>query len=250
MVSSKTATRRGILRGAGVAAALAGSVGLGGSRALASAGDALTLGQANDADGQPTSVTANVAGPDQAFSFTNTSGSGPALRVVGEGSLTSGTTGPLGALTASAQDSAAVVGLGNDGVGVYGDGEARGIPRRPLGAVTAETNGGYGVVGSAEGANGIGVVAQGSGKWALSVRGGNSFSQAGRTTIGAGQVSRLVGGASLKVSVGALILATLQGDPAGVHVVSARRIDAHHFRVFLSAAAPAGGVTVGYFVLN
>ena len=112
-----------------------------------------------------------------------------------------------------------------------------------------------GVFGAAESGDGIGVQGWGptgvkaiSDKYALDVDGANRFTQAGTTTVAAGTSAKTVSG--LKVGTGALVLATVQGAPSTVMVASAKRVSATKIRIFLTGNAPAGGVKVGFFVLN
>jgi len=223
-----THSRRGIL-GLGGAAAAALGLAMSARTAGASAGNPLELGSTgNDAGENPTAATAAVDGPDVAFTFTNSTGSGPAL--VALSSDVSGTPGghPIGALIGDAETGWATIGRTLSGIGVFG---------------AAEKGSGIGVQGWGP----TGVKAIGD-KYALDVEGANRFSQAGATKIAAGRNAKAVGG--LKVAPGALVLATVQGPPAGVTVASARRVNATTIRIFLTGDAPAGGVRVGYFVVN
>jgi hypothetical protein len=193
------------------------ALGLGGlaaSRAEAAAGENLVLGEQNDAGSEPTLATADVAGPASAFEFTNTSGTGPAIRATSADVRGAGTTGPLGAVT----------GDSSGGYGVAGR--------------AAPGEGGAGLVGFCEDGNG------------LEVYGRNEFSQAGVVTIPEGKRSRVVSNPLLQVSPTSLVIACVQGDPAGVHVASAKRVPGGKIRVYLTGNAKAGGVKVGYFVIN
>lgn len=222
-------SRRNILGLGGAAAAALGLATMATRPADASAGDALKLGAVNnDADDQPTAAKAAVDGPGVAFTFTNTTGSGPAL--LASSSDVGGTPGghPIGALIGDSETGWATIGRTTSGIGVFG---------------AAESGDGIGVQGWGP----TGVKAIGD-NYALDVEGANRFTQAGTATVAAGTSAKTVGG--LKVGTGALVLATVQGAPASVTVASAKRVSATKIRIFLTGNAPAGGVKVGFFVLN
>ncbi len=130
---------------------------------------------------------------------------------------------------------------GGSGYAIHGNGNAN--------AMTCHGVLGYSVAGNAlvgMADTGTGVVAQ-STDIALHVDGRAVFKQAGTTKVKAGNSAKLVG--KLKVDAGAAILATVQGAPDGVHVVSARRVNATTIKIFLSGPAPAL-TRVAYFVVN
>jgi hypothetical protein len=83
---------------------------------------------------------------------------------------------------------------------------------------------------------------------ALEARGHLWFTQAGRKDVPAGSDSFVI--QDVHVGPSSLALVTLQGQPKGIHVVSAepRRRDA--LAVHFSAKIPAGGVTVGYLIVD
>jgi hypothetical protein len=128
-------------------------------------------------------------------------------------------------------------------------------------AVMGFSNGGLGVWGSSSHDRlGTGVTATGptglhaSGRnKAIDIVGRAVFSQAGKARVAAGESKvriKVVGKRILAVKPGALILATVQGVASPVAVASTARVDDTTFDVFLSGPAPAGGVRVGYFVVN
>lgn len=222
--------RRSLL---GLGAATAAAMGLAtlGRPAEAGASNPLELGSAaNDAGSDPTFTTADVSGPDAAFTFTNSSGTGPALLANSSAVGGAPNQGPIGAIVGATDSGWGVAGRTHTGIGVFGG---------------ADDAGGIGVQGFGE----TGVLATGD-KTALKVEGVARFTQAGTTTVTAGAKAKTVTVTGLVVNQGAAILATVQGLPGSVHVVSARRIGAAKIRVYLNEAAPVGGIRVGYFVVN
>jgi hypothetical protein len=104
---------------------------------------------------------------------------------------------------------------------------------------------GTGVTGSSTG--GVGVLA--SGKTALKVQGPAVFSRSGRLTIKAGQSTAKKSGISL--SAATLVLATIQGNVAGVFVQGVTIVTgaSGSFTIHLNKAAPAS-TKVAWFAVN
>ena len=123
-------------------------------------------------------------------------------------------------------------------------------------ALDASSADAHGIIGFSDHGNalvgdsrhGTGVVASTDDGNALVVHGPVAFNQAGITFVPAGKSSKTVG--NLHCGLDTLVLATVQGSPAGVSVLSARRLSATKIKIFLTAPTPAGGVRVGYFVIN
>jgi hypothetical protein len=103
---------------------------------------------------------------------------------------------------------------------------------------------GNGVAGQAD--SGTGVLAASTNGIALKVSGKATFSRSGVVTVGAGNASKTLNLAGVTTS--SMILATAQQSSA-VSVKAAVPASGS-FRIFLTGAAPAGGLKVAYFVLN
>jgi hypothetical protein len=97
--------------------------------------------------------------------------------------------------------------------------------------------------------NGIGVYAEATGGFALQVVGRAVFNRSGKTTIAGGVANRTVSGFTMAGNT--IVVATVQGNPAGVWVRNVSVNDsADTFTIRLNKAAPSGGVTVGFFIVN
>lgn len=119
--------------------------------------------------------------------------------------------------------------------------------------------GGYGVAGRSNAANGIGVYGEafgtdgvglyansGGGGTALQVIGKAAFSRSGTWTIPAGANHAVL---SLDVTPTSVIFATLQQHAVGFRVESAVPHNGS-FTIWINKPAPAGGLSVGWFVIN
>ncbi len=115
------------------------------------------------------------------------------------------------------------------------------------GGVLGASDGGPGIIGMGMGSRGVGVRAS-SNYIALDVEGRNVFSQAGVVVVGEGLTAKTVG--DLAVSRDAVVLATVQAGAGTAQVTAAKRWSETQIRIFLSGPAPAGGLKVGYFVVN
>jgi hypothetical protein len=145
-----------------------------------------------------------------------------------------------------------VEGISGTGSGVYGHnfsstgigvkGETGGVGSGVYGVATDT---GVGVYGDT--AKGTGVLARATGTGtALSVTGKAVFSRSGMVTIPAGATSRTVTLAG--VTTASMVMALSQQN--STVFVRAATAAAGSFTIRLSAAAPAGGLKVAYFVLN
>ena len=113
----------------------------------------------------------------------------------------------------------------------------------------ANTGLGEGIAVRARTVNGIGVYTEATGGYALQVVGRAVFNRSGKTSIAAGAKSKVVSGFAL--DGGSIVVATVQGNPAGVWVRNVSVDDAANtFTIRLNKAAPVGGVTVGFFIVN
>jgi hypothetical protein len=106
---------------------------------------------------------------------------------------------------------------------------------------------GAGVHGTATDPTGIGVLADGP--TALKVNGPAVFSRSGKVTIALGSSTAKVQPINLKSS--SLVLATIQGNVAGVYVRGVTIVTgaSGSFTVHLNKSAPSA-ITVGWFVVN
>jgi hypothetical protein len=97
--------------------------------------------------------------------------------------------------------------------------------------------------------NGIGVYAEATGGFALQVVGRAVFNRSGKTTLAAGTKSKTISGHTMAATT--IVVATVQGNPSGVWVRNVSVSDAvDTFTIRLNKAAPAGGVVVGFFIVN
>jgi len=97
--------------------------------------------------------------------------------------------------------------------------------------------------------NGIGVYAEATGGYALQVSGRAVFNRSGRAKVAAGTSSKTVEGFAMTAAT--LVIATVQGNPAGVWVRNVSINDAQDtFTIRLNKAAPSGGVLVAFFIVN
>ncbi len=148
--------------------------------------------------------------------------------------------------------------------GVYGQNDSgpgvSGRTTSPYAAVSGQNDGGgYGVVGQSNKPGGVGVSAsaQGDGGTALEgisesgialrVEGRVEFSRSGRKRIPAGAISAVVSVAGVTAS--SLVLATAQVSQAGCSVRAAVPT-ANKVTIWLTTAAPAGGLPVGWFIIG
>src|SRR6185437_4791144 len=129
--------------------------------------------------------------------------------------------------------------VGGDITGVYGAGRAGGAGV----AGTSET--GPGLYGESGGSGGVGVEAHNPKGVALAVEGKAKFARSGVLVIKAGKASV---GKSLTVGSQGLVLATIQGNVAGVYVQGVTRA-ANSFTIHLNTKTPKD-VAVAWFVLN
>lgn len=155
--------------------------------------------------------------------------------------------------------------FGGGSPGILAEGDANGITAITVSSASSglygeNAGGGYGVAGrsnepggtavygEALGASGIAVRAKAAvAGTALKVEGKATFSRSGKRVFPAGSSVQTV--ALPGLTTAALILATLQKHAAGITVASAVP-GSGSFVLRLTAPAPAGGLTVGYFVLN
>ncbi|MFB9180364.1 hypothetical protein ACFFX1_19645 [Dactylosporangium sucinum] len=218
--SAKRIGRRGMLTGLG-AAAVGASV-LAAGPAGAAPGDPVVQGADNDAGAAGTILRSTAAGAT--FEVRNAVGVGGAVGVKASADV---------GVDASGFD-AGVVGFSSNGNGLVG--------RSDLG---------YGVVGAASDLGGIGVVASAPdefSKTALDVRGQVRFARSGVVTVPAGATSATVTGLQVYASTHALAVAQRS---TAVWVKAAVPVQASgQLRVYLNAAAPAGGVPVAWWLLE
>jgi hypothetical protein len=143
--------------------------------------------------------------------------------------------------TATNGDTAFAAIASTSGTGVYA--------HSPIGdGVMGTSISGSGVHGSATDPSGVGVLADGA-RVALEVNGAAVFSRSGKVTIAQGSSSGRVG--SINLASSSLVLATIQGNVAGVYVRGVTIVTGANgsFRVHLNQAAPSA-ITVGWFVVN
>jgi hypothetical protein len=150
--------------------------------------------------------------------------------------------------------------LGDGAVGMSGTGSVTGVKGVSTGAgdgvdgvasnaccsaVYGLNNGtGNGVAGRAD--SGTGVLAASTGGTALKVSGKATFSRSGVATVGAGSGSKTVTLAGVTTS--SMVIVTAQQNASVT--VKAAVPGTGSFRIFLTGAAPTGGLKVAYFVLN
>jgi hypothetical protein len=126
--------------------------------------------------------------------------------------------------------------------GVYGQNDGGGF------GVAGRANVGVGLYGDSD--NGTGVLANSGSGTALLVQGKMTTSRSGIKTVLAGQASVMIPLGHTTAS--SFVLATVQGPPAGVWVVSVQVTTtgrAPYLTIYLNAA-PAVDVKVGWFALN
>ena len=226
---SKVGRRAAIAGAIGSAAALAvGGLGRP-QRASAADGGNVILGQVNEA----TKSTA-IRSPSEANPITSAY-------------LAMSTFGVQGSSTAF------------NGVGLYGSGigtNGRGVVGQTNGHNSqvgvdgdARLNAGEGIAVRARTMNGIGVYAEATGGYGLQVVGRAVFNRSGKTTLSGGTSAKTISGHAMTGAT--IVVATVQGNPAGVWVRSVSVSDAADtFTIRLNKAAPAGGVVVGFFIVN
>jgi hypothetical protein len=91
--------------------------------------------------------------------------------------------------------------------------------------------------------------AQATGGYGLQVIGRAVLNRSGKTTISAGSASKTVSGHVMTAAT--IVVATVQGNAAGVWVKNVSVSDAADtFIIRLNKAAPAGGIVVGFFIIN
>ncbi len=199
-------------------------------RAAAATGGDMKLGQSNEANASTRIYNPTSASPTQEVYL-----AGGGVAVQGHNSLSSGQ---------------AVVGSvsGVDGIGVA----ARTTGHYSQIAVEADVTAGNGegIAVRARTVNGIGLYGEATlGGYGLQVVGRAVFNRSGKTTISGGSSSKTVSGMAMTGVT--IVVATVQGNPAGVWVKNVSVSDPNNtFTIRLNKAAPSGGVTVGYFVVN
>lgn len=220
--SRSTPTRRSrrlFLTGAAAAGTAAVADVLAAPAASADTGDAMTLGEDNEAD-QPTLLT-------------RTGDSGPGLIV-----------GSTGIAVQASGNTGGVVGLNlgdNDGAGVQGI-----AAETPAAGVSGiHDAAGPGVVGFSE--RGSGVLALTNRGVALDARGAARFGCSGRAKVPAGRSQLTVNERHARAS--GLVLVTPQQHKPGVWVTGVEPRNGS-FVVHLNKAAPQGGLVIGYFALR
>jgi hypothetical protein len=225
-------SRRQLLgRGTGVLAAVLTAEALARPAPAAAAdGDPVLLGQDNKA----TTVTQITNTTDSANTL-SCAASGSAIAVLGESDSSDGTgvagisqsggTGVLG----SVNGGTAVLGLSTSGIAVVG--KSQGF--------------GDGVHGEAPAGTGV----KATGKVALQVQGPAVFDRSGIVTVAAGKSSVKKSGIALTAA--SLVLATIQGNVAGVHVQGVTLVTglAGSFTIHLNKAV-AAKTKVAWFALN
>jgi hypothetical protein len=195
--------------------------------AVAASGDALILGETNSASGNtllsrfgPNTSDITLCSADRGI--TSNSYAADGIGIKGETFGIGGT-----GIRAETQGHNSQIGLDADATFMVGEGIA----------VRGRTK------------NGIGVYAEATGGYALQVQGRAVFSRSGRSTVSAGQSSKTVN--SFGIEPSAIVVATVQGNPAGVWVRNVSINAANDtFTIRLNKAAPSGGVTVGFFIVN
>jgi hypothetical protein len=133
---------------------------------------------------------------------------------------------------------------GTSGIGVFG--ETSGTGSAVYGLTKAN---GVGVFADAPSSTGTALRGRSENGTALVVEGKAKFSRSGRVTISAGQTSKING--LFPIDPATIVVATVQGNVAGIWVrgVSLDAV-ADKFTIRLNKAAPAGGVVVGFFIVN
>ena len=135
------------------------------------------------------------------------------------------------------------------GHGVRGETSGDSTQIAVLGTTTIANGEGIGVRGVTR--NGIALQGEAlePGGYGLEVKGRAVFNRSGKTTIAAGDSTKTI--STNPITAASIVVATVQGNPAGVWVRSVAVSDPNNnFTIRLNKAAPAGGVVVGYFVVN
>ena len=133
------------------------------------------------------------------------------------------------------------------GTGVYGHSET-GDGVQGTSGLPGTSGSGSGVHGQAFNNNGVGVSADAP-RTALEVHGAAVFSRSGRATIAQGNAQVTV--KPLRLTASSLVLATIQGNVAGVDVRGVTIVTGNKgsFTIHLNKNAPSA-LTVGWFVVN
>jgi hypothetical protein len=219
-------SRRALLAGAaaGVAAVAAGRP----QAAHAAAGQALVLGKVNQSNAETTIFAPALPPNHTTVVYFN----------LDEGAV-------LGGATLNDAYGVAGVATGANGIGVLG--------RTSGDATTIGVSGisdpvGIGVQGFTKNGTGVWAEATGGGH-ALHVEGRAIFAtRSGRTSFSAGQAARVI--SNQFVGVGALVLATIQGNVAGIWVRGVSLDIPHNrFTILLNRTAPSA-LVVGWFIVN
>ena len=255
-------SRRGILRTAFAAAGVA---------AAGSAVRALTSG---DAQAGANPLLLGVANTAAATTSLNASFPGAAL-VVRNKKSPSIESAPGAAIAAYVGPKAPT---GSESTAVYASNSAAplgnqatyGVQGRAVGSastgVRGFSQGGVGVMGSvnSQSASSAGVWGNNAGKLGTAGKftaapGSRALETVGRLALSQGGVAEARAGVDsvliedVDVGAASLALVTLQGQPKGIHVVSAviqRKERVGTLEIHFSAKVPAGGVTVGYLIVD
>jgi len=242
------------LRGVALLIAIAGSiVALTPTPAPANTGDALILGQINQAGAETALNSSTIHGLTVTAQNTGIDGSGTYIGVNGTGTGTGGSVGVRGVTQSPSTNSDGVWGLNSgQGNGVFGLANNSGAS-----GVYGQNNGdGYGVAGRAANGNGVlGDSANGTGVWAnssaglaLRVTGRANFSRSGVVVVQAGHTSAIVTG--MQLSGSSFVLATLQNNNGNVALKNAVPIPQYGAIQLNLTAAPTANVIVGWLVLE